>query len=87
MKKGRAEKLQQAINLFRDRTPLEVKAFEAIPCRCGWKSCKAWQVSGTAPEAKYTERQARGIADLLNKMEEPTSASIDSFIVQTGRPG
>ena len=54
-----------------DRVP-EHTVYRAVPCACGCKSCTHWHVAPVADVqcVRFTERQARAVADLLNCMEE-----------------
>lgn len=48
--------------------------YTVSPCPCGHPACKDWHVSPVAAlqGVKFTERQARAVAGLLNQMgEEP----------------
>lgn len=44
--------------------------YTAIQCGCGHRLCDMWQVTGIAPEAKFTERQAKAVAALLTLLDE-----------------
>jgi hypothetical protein len=55
-------------------------SYLAIPCQCGWPSCKSWQVRGVAPEAKFSKEQAEAVAQLLNYMD---AGGVPSFEITT----
>lgn len=42
--------------------------YEAIKCVCGDSACTQWQVKGLAGEAKFSEKQSKAVAALLNKI-------------------
>lgn len=44
----------------------------AVRCQCGHPSCTAWHVTPCAAVqcVRFTEKQARAVARLLNEMEE-----------------
>lgn len=56
-------------------------AYTAMRCPCGHVACTSWQVKGIAPEAKFTGRQARAVAALLNMMEQHPDDRIYARVV------
>ncbi len=46
--------------------------YRATKCPCGDRICKAWHVGYVADVqgVRFTEEQARAVADLLNRMED-----------------
>jgi len=54
-----------------------ITTYRAIRCPCGHKSCTAWMVDPVAAvqSVRFTERQAKAVAGLLNAMEEFPNAS------------
>lgn len=46
--------------------------FKAIPCACGFHTCRSWHVfpSADVQGVAFTEEQAKRVAELLNEMEK-----------------
>lgn len=55
--------------------PRYKERYTARPCQCGHSSCKHWHVWPVAAYqgVGFTEKQARAVADLLNRMEDEAS--------------
>lgn len=48
------------------------EVYKASPCPCGHRACEDWHVSPAAAVqgVSFTEKQAKAVADLLNRMRE-----------------
>ncbi len=70
---GRDKHMRAALECWYADHPYRIE-----PCACGHKTCKHWHVSPVAnvQGVGFTEKQARAVAALLNKMEGNGGAEV-----------